>query len=299
MNAIVGFFLLGLSVSWIRPGLVLPQKIHKVLTFLILLLIGLKGGGPLVDHFTDEAPALLGALIGWGLVQPFIAYFLLKLTTKIDRATAAAIAASFGSISVMTFASGAAFLESQQISFQKLIIGALAILEVPAIISGLVIAKKSGDWKKMIFEAFFNKTVLTLVAGLILGAFFFKDTNWTCYKPLLCLFLFDMGLHVGLHRQQLRSFSWTLTFFGFYMPLLGAFVGLLISYLLHLDVGTGTLIAVLLASASYIAVPAAMRIALPQAKESVYLPLALGVTFPFNIFVGIPIYFNLAQGILK
>lgn len=303
-------FLFGFLFSFIRAGYVLPVKIHRFLTLSILLLVGFKGGGPLVEHFSDEAPLLLALLVLWGLIHPFLSFYLLKISTRIDSSTAAAVAASFGSISVMTFAAGASFLESADIGFQKLLIGIMAILEVPAIVSGLFLAKRSGevsslDWKKMILEAFFNKSVLTIFLGLLLGALFhfFRFDSLAepivgCFKPLLCLFLLDMGLHVGRHRAQFKLFSWPLTLFGVYMPLIGASVGLLISYLLNLDVGTGTLIAVLTASASYIAVPAAMRAALPQARESIYLPLALGVAFPFNVFIGIPIYYRIASEIL-
>lgn len=119
------------------------------------------------------------------------------------------------------------------------------------------------------------------------------------FKPVLCLFLLNMGFLIGKQRNSFSQFSWSLTLFGFYMPLIGGVFGIALSYFLGLDRGTGSLIAVLSGSASYIAVPAAMRIAIPEAKEAVYLPLSLGIAFPFNVLIGIPIYYVLALKLLS
>lgn len=310
-------FLFGVFSALIRPDFRLPEKLNKFLTVYVLFCIGLKGGGPLAEHSISSAflfSIILSVLILWGLLNPLLSFYLLKSFTRVDCVTAAAIAASFGSVSVMTFISAISFLDQIQVNYQEFVIAALAIMEIPAIISGIFIAKtfnktetkKSSNIRKILLDSLVNKAILALVIGLITGIIFYVN-NLTqishnlllSFKPLLCLFLFVLGLNVGLQRQHFRSFSWSLNLFGLYMPLIGGGFGLFLGYILGLDVGTSTLIAVLTASASYIAVPAAMRIALPQAKEAIYLPLALGIAFPFNLIIGIPLYYYLAIWLLK
>lgn len=293
-----------------KPRFRISPKISKVLTLYILFCVGLKGGGPLAEYSTSSMGfffLMLSALVFWGLLSPLLSFYLLNRFTLVDRLTAAAIAGCFGSVSVMTFITATSFLDQMNIGYQKLIIAALAIMEIPAIISAIFIAKKfdkkaSVPINKLIFDSIFNKVILGIVGGLIIGAaFYYNNLNQFSglllqpFKLMLCLFLFDMGLNVGLQKEHFRSFSRSLNLFGIYMPLIGGGFGLLLSYLLGLDVGSGTLIAVLTASASYIAVPAAMQIALPGAKEGIYLPLSLGIVFPFNVIIGIPLYYYLSH----
>jgi len=310
-------FLLGVALAFIRPSIKFPSIIKKILTVSILFSIGLKGGGPLIEHSTSKSQIffyLTGFLVIWAMLQPILSYFLLKAFTKIDKATAAAIAACFGSISVITFITAVSFLDQINMSYQSFIIAALAIMDIPAIISGIIIAKNgaSSDKEnqpsifKLIKESLMNKAILSIMAGLIVGGVLVKTNNQVVatgilnvFKPILSVFLLDMGLSVGLKRRDLKSFSWALSLFGLYMPVIGGFFGLLMSYFLGLDAGTGTLVAVLCASASYIAVPAAMKVAIPQAKEALYLPLSLAMAFPFNIVIGIPLYYYFACLILK
>ncbi len=310
-------FLMGIFLALIRSGFRLPERFNKFLTIYILFCIGLKGGGPLAEHSLSSAflfSIILSVLILWGLLNPLLSFYLLKSFTRVDYMTAAAIAASFGSVSVMTFITAVSFLDQIHVNYQEFVIAALAIMEIPAIISGIFIAKKfdkaetkkSSDLRKILLDSLVNKAILALVIGLITGVIFYNinlsilsDNILVSFKPLLCVFLFAMGLNVGLQRHHFRSFSWSLNLFGLYMPLIGGGFGLFLGYILGLDAGTSTLISVLTASASYIAVPAAMRIALPQAKEAIYLPLALGIAFPFNLIVGIPLYYYLAIWLLK
>lgn len=308
-------FLFGIFLALIKPTFKLPAKLSNYLTVYILFSIGLKGGGPLAQYSTSSAllfSIILTTLILWGLLSPLLSFYILKSFTRVDCMTAAAIAASFGSVSVMTFITAISFLDQLQIHYQELIIAALAIMEIPAIISGIFIFKifqkndlknlnSSSSITKLLRESLFNKAIISIVIGLVSGAILYcNDLSQISYnillsfKPLLCLFLLYMGLNVGIQREHFRSFSWSLNLFGLYMPLFGGCFGLFLSRFLGLDVGTGTLIAVLTASASYIAVPAAMRIALPQAKEAIYLPLSLGIAFPFNVIIGIPLYYYLA-----
>jgi hypothetical protein len=308
-------FALGIGLSFLRPGIRLPGRLSQIVTFYILFCIGLKGGGPLAEHFQSSALIfflLLSSLILCGFLQPVIAFFLLKKTTRLDIKTMAAISASFGSVSVITFAIGLSFVERLQLGYQQFLIPALAVMEVPAIISGIFLAKVFDDSSKkkyahvlhLLRESIFNKSIFLIFAGLMTGILFYvydrihiSHQMLGPFVPLLCVFLFDMGLLVGSQRKHFHLFNRAIILFGIYMPLIGGALGLFLSYLFGFDVGSSTLMAVLTASASYIAVPAAIRVALPGAKEAIYLPLALGIAFPFNVIVGIPLFYYLATQI--
>jgi hypothetical protein len=288
-------------------GVRLPKWGEQGITLYLLFAIGVKGGASLLllDGVAHLFIGALAALVIWGVLQPLLSFYLLRLSTHLDVATAAAVAASFGSVSVMTFASALSFLEQLNCPYQEWVIPLLAIMELPAIIAGVYLArtfeKREGEpLAQIVKESLLNKAICAIGVGLLAGAWL----TWqqigaslvlTPFTPLLCLFMLAMGRKVGMRCSALKTFSWTLHCFGIYMPLLGGAVGLLIGWSLALDVGTATLLAVLAASASYIAVPAAMRLALPHAQEAVYLPLSLGVAFPFNVLIGIPLYFYLAM----
>jgi hypothetical protein len=254
---------------------------------------------------------LLGIMVAWGLTQPVISYWFLRKFTKTDPSTAAAIAACFGSVSVMTFAAGTAFLEKLDVPYETLVIALLAMMEVPAILSGLFLSKSRNmpvvnKTKSLWIHTLFNKTILMIFLGMAVGmicycfqASYLPSNILLIFEPFLCLFLLNMGLLIGKQKKDLNQFSWSLSLFGFYMPLIGGAFGIILSYFFGLDAGTGTLIAVLSASASYIAVPAAVRIAIPEANEAIYLPLSLGIAFPFNVLIGIPIYYVSALRILS
>lgn len=301
-----GSFGLGILCSLLSWEVLFHRKVLSTLTLFLLFSIGFKGGGALIGHFDSHMPYLASTLVIWGLIQPFLSYGILRRLTSVDPSTAAAIAACFGSISIMTYSAGTAFLEKLEIDYDGFIVALLAIMEVPAIISGLLIAKMfnpstSHSLRDLMREVLVNKTVWTICAGMVAGglsSYFqwqtFSATLLLFFYPCLSLFLFKMGWLVGGHREHLKQFSWSLICFGLYMPLLGAFVGILIAYFFNIALGTGTLIAILTASASYIAAPATMKIALPESKESVYLPLSLGIAFPFNVILGIPFYHQMA-----
>lgn len=305
-------FLFGVLLSAFRADWLLRPKIHSFVTYFLLFSIGLKGGGAFMQHSTaPQFFLLLGIMVAWGLIQPFISYWFLRKFTETDALTAAAIAACFGSVSVMTFAAGTAFLEKLDVPYQTLVIAVLAMMEVPAILSGLFISKSrnlsvANKTKNLWIHTIFNKTILIIFLGMAIGMICFQlQANYLpfniliFFKPFLCLFLLNMGLMIGKQRKELKQFSWPLSLFGVYMPLIGGAFGILLSYFFGLDKGTGTLIAVLSASASYIAVPAAVRIAIPEANEAIYLPLSLGIAFPFNVLIGIPIYYVSALKLLN
>lgn len=309
------FFALGIAAGFVKSDLEVPESISRYLSLYLMMAIGFKGGVAIANthDINGEVIAAIAAGLTIGFLQPFIAYGLLRLTTKLDSPTAAAVSAHYGSISMVTFATAAAFLKTNEIFYAGYIVAILALMEAPAILSGLFIAHRANpqtkhekeEKKLMSREIFTNGAILLLTGTFFIGWITgqkgmekvagFLDTP---FQGILCLFLLDMGLLVAKNLHHLRSFTWPLALFGIYMPLIGAGIGLFASRMIGLDVGTGTLFTVLCASASYIAVPAAMRLALPEAKAAIYVPMSLAITFPFNVTLGIPLYFALAGKLL-
>ncbi len=310
------FFMLGIIAGCTRSDLEIPNSISRYLSIYLMMSIGFKGGVAIANTPDINATVLLlvAAALTISFIQPFIAYFILRLTSNLDKPTAAATAAHYGSISMVTFATAAAFLKSIDVTYAGYIVAIVALMEAPAILSGLFIAHHDAphtkthknEEKKLARDIFTNGAILLLFGSFLIGwatgqrglekmdAFLIKP-----FDGILALFLLDMGLLVARNISHLKSFTWPLALFGINMPLIGCCIGLVISKLLALDVGTGMLFTVLCASASYIAVPAAMRLALPEAKAAIYVPMSLAITFPFNVMVGIPLYYALALHFLK
>jgi hypothetical protein len=301
------FFLFGVFIGVLKTDLKIPESISKFLSLYLIIAIGFKGGVALAStgQFTLQITALLFIGIVLSFVLPFFAYFFLRKTTKLDQANAAAIAAHYGSVSIVTFITAGSFLKTEGLTYPGYMVAILATMEAPAILSGIYLAQadnKKHSYLKL-FEAFkSNGCLLLLFCSFIIGWLtgepgFTKVKGFfeAPFQGILCLFLLDMGLLVAAQVQYLRAFTWNLIAFGLYMPLFGATLGLITSYMLGLDIGTGTMFMVLCASASYIAVPAAMRLAISEAKAAIYLPMALAITFPFNIVLGIPLYYSVAR----
>ena len=281
-----------------------------------MMAIGFKGGVAIAEtpEITSEIFYTIIAGVVTGFSQPFLGYALLRWTTKLDSPTAAAVAAHYGSISMVTFVTAVSFLEAHTIIYAGYIIAVLALMEAPAILTGLFIAHRAEPQTivateqatpRLSREIFTNGAILLLTGSFLIGwasgTAGMEKMHGFLVEPfhgILAFFLLDMGLLVSHQMHHLKEFNLRLIIFGIYMPLLGAAVGLGLSYLIGLDVGTGTLFTVLVASSSYIAVTAAMRLALPQAKAAIYVPMTLAITFPFNIALGIPLYFALAEKIL-
>lgn len=304
-------FIIGIVFGFLELRNPFDGRIKIWITSYLLFAIGLKGGASFLENFGYESCILLTVLIVWGLLQPVVSYTILTRCINIDSATAAAISACFGSVSVMTYVAGANFLEKSGIQYNGLVVTALAVMEVPAIISGLFIYqfhnKQTSFQNKrdLLLHSIFNKSLLLMFfgifSGIVLHSLESKGVSKNIlifFQPTLAIFLLSMGYLVGCNRKSLSHFSLGLILFGICMPIVGASFGILTSLLLKLDQGTGTLIAVLTASASYIAVPAAMRVSLPEAKETIYLPLSLGVAFPFNVVIGIPLYYEIARKLI-
>jgi hypothetical protein len=307
------FFILGIIGGILKSDLSIPESISRYLSIYLMMAIGFKGGVSIANA-TDLNIIMLmtigtGLLIGF--IQPFLSYGLLRLTSKLDSSTSAAVAAHYGSVSIITFATAASFLKINNIEYQGYIIAVLAMMEMPSILSALFIANrfnkriKTDNERNFNHHIFTNGAILLLLGSFLIGWITGQDGMQkvegflvTPFQGMLCLFLLDMGLLATKNLDRLSDFTFGLIFFCIYMPLIGGSIGLLASYMIGLDCGTGTLFTVLCASASYIAVPAAMKLALPQAKSEIYIPMSLGITFPFNIVIGIPIYFKIAQKIL-
>ncbi len=311
------FFALGAFAGFLKSDLDVPESISRYLSIYLMMAIGFKGGVAIAQtpSIDTSVVATIFAGLAIGFIQPFIGYKLLKLTTKIDSPTAAAVAAHYGSISMVTFVTATNFLNSNSIIYAGYIVAIVALMEAPAILSGLFIAHRA-DPKTikaaekaaptLSKEIFTNGAILLLIGAFAVGWITGEPGMdqlggflVTPFQGILALFLLDMGLLVSRQLNHLKEFTFKLVLFGLYMPLIGAAGGLAVSTLIGLDVGTATLFTTLCASASYIAVPAAMRLALPQAKAAIYLPMSLAITFPFNIVFGIPAYYSMAQMLLK
>lgn len=313
LSPIVLFFVLGLGAALLRSQMTVPEAFAKGLAIYLMMAIGLKGGVEMSKaQIGPDILILAFTALVLSFLLPFLAYWSLRLTSKMDRLNAAATAGHYGSISIVTFVAATQALQFAGIPTSGHMVAIAALMEVPAIVSALILArrglKKSGEVAgsekgELAREVLLNASVVVLVGSLVIGwvsgepgmekiAPFFV----TPFQGVLCLFLLDMGLSAGRGlRQGWRDLNLGALSFGIYMPLVSSVLTAALCSVLNISVGNAALFITLAASASYIAVPAAMRLALPKAKPSIYLTLSLGVTFPFNLTLGIPLYILLAQ----
>ncbi|WP_370229853.1 sodium-dependent bicarbonate transport family permease [Cognatishimia sp.] len=302
------FFILGLLAAVAKSDLSIPEGAAKIMSIYLLLAIGFKGGVAVAQSGIDaQLIAALGAGVVLSFVLPFAAYGLLRIMTKLDDLNAAAVAGHYGSISIVTFVTAVSLLEARGIASEGYLVAVAAVMEVPAIISALWIAARKGGVTAVDCSLFRhilgNGSIVLLIGSFAIGAITgeagLNDLHPFIVVPftgVLAVFLLDMGLSAGRSLLENRKdISIGLLGFGCVMPLVGALLGLALAKLVGLSAGGSFLLMVLSASASYIAVPAAMKLALPRAKSGIYLTLALGVTFPFNLTLGMPIYFLLAN----
>ena len=300
IDPVILFFLLGIIARLVKSDLRLPEPIYEALSVYLLLALGLKGGVELARHpLATLVPQTL-AVTALGCVLPVLAYVALKRLVQLDRVNAAAIAAHYGSVSVVTFAAGVAWLEARAIPFEPHLALFLAVLEVPGIVVGVLLARGVGAGAAltpMLKEVLTGKSVLLLIGGLAIGALLgpagLKSTAplfVDLFKGALCLFMLELGLVTGRQFAQLKKSGVRLVLFALITPLLFGAAGAGLGGLIGLSVGGAALLGTLAASASYIAAPAAMRVAVPEASPGLSLPVVLGVTFPFNVFVGLGVY---------
>lgn len=312
------FFILGVFAKLVKSDLKFPDGMSKGLSLYLLMAIGLKGGAELAKADLMIAfTAIFWAMV-MGFMIPIIGYAILRFRDRIDSMNAAAITAHYGSVSAGTFLTAIAFLEATKVSFESYPIIMMVIMETPAIIVGLLLAamarkklqKVKGEdtsnsdieWKPLLHEALTNGSVILLIGAMVVGALASPEAMAKVYPfsheifmGVLCLFLLDMGMEAAKRLGAFKSVGFTLVAFGLIMPLIGGTVGVFVGIsLLNFSVGGTLLVAILGASASYIAVPPAMRFGVPEANPSYYLTLALGVTFPFNVIVGIPLFYQMS-----
>ncbi len=302
LDPIVLCFVLGLVAGLLKSDLKLPDQLYETLSIYLLLAIGLKGGVELAKSNLGEVALPALATVVLGLVTPILAYQILLRVGRFDRTNAAAIAAHYGSVSAVTFAVVLSYLARMEIGYEAYVTVLLVVLEVPAIAIGIFIARrgasgKSLQWDKLLHEVFLGKSIYLLVGGLLVG-YLAGPTRTEAISPLffglfkgaLALFLLEMGIIASRRLGDLKTTGAFLVGFGVAMPIVNGTLGALLGAASGLSLGGTTVLATLAASASYIAAPAAMRMAVPKANPTLYLTAALGITFPFNIIVGIPIY---------
>lgn len=302
-----------MAAALLRSQMTVPEAIAKGMAIYLMMAIGLKGGVEMSKNpLTADVLMVLGAGVVLSFLIPLIAFVFLRLTTRLERIDAAATAAHYGSISIVTFVAATEAVRLSGLDSGGHLVAVAALMETPAIITALFLASRGqtqqqkpvagSEQGELVREVFLNASIVVLVGALIIGWIAGEEGTATVrpffvdlFQGVLCLFLLDMGLSAGRGlRQGWRQLSVPTVGFGIYMPLVSAVIAGSVAYMLRMPAGDAALLITLTASASYIAVPAAMRLALPEAKPSIYLTLSLGVTFPFNVTIGIPIYIYLA-----
>lgn len=307
VSPIILSFALGLTAALARSDLSIPEAVAKGMSIYLLFAIGFKGGASVAAHGLDATLLMAvgaGIILSFGL--PLLAFAMLKILTGFSRLDAAAVAAHYGSISIVTFVAATSVLEGKAIDAEGYMVAVAAAMEAPAILSALWLVARNGTGRAMepglMREILLNGSIVLLVGSFVIGMVTgekglaeISSFIVSPFKGVLCLFLLDMGLVAGRGLRQSKDIlGLGALAFGILMPLAGASIGLAVGVVIGLSTGGVVLLMVLAASASYIAVPAAMRVALPEANPAIYLTLSLGVTFPFNLTLGIPLYVALA-----
>jgi hypothetical protein len=316
------FFFLGIAAVILRSDLEIPTQVAKFLSLYLLFAIGFKGGVALAESSIGISSLLVlgSAVLIAGVIPLYVFFFLRK---RVPVADAAAIAATYGSVSAVTFVTCAGYLDAAGVPWSGYMVAAMALMESPAIIIVILLYRiysdRSSDqsaqldWRELLRESCLNGSVFLILGSLLIGwitgsrgmsqiSFMVKDL----FLGILCLFLLDMGIIAARRLQDLRNIAkdsgtlqpWRLASLALAFPLVNASIAGLVAVLLQLPEGDALLLVILGAGASYIAVPAAMRLALPDANPSIYLPMSLAITFPFNLLVGIPLYHEVIRQFL-
>jgi hypothetical protein len=304
ISPVVLCFLLGAVSRWIRSDLALPEAVYSGLSIYLLFAIGLKGGVALSQtSFTEFYRPALGTIL-IGVVTPFIAFYAVRYAGKLSKEDSAAVAAHYGSVSVVTFLASVEAAKRLGLESESYLSALVALLEIPGIVIALLFARSSNknSWSKALHEVVTGKSIVLLAGGMLIGALCGKqkvselDPLFVgCFKGALCLFMIELGIVASKRLRDAARAGFRLITLGFLLPpILGAF-GVAVGLFCGLSVGGAMVLGSMSASASYIAAPAAVRIALPEANPAYYLTLALGITFPFNIALGIPLYAKISH----
>ena len=309
-NPALLFFLFGILAVRAKSDLKIPESSSKFISIYLLLSIGFKGGQEL-SHSGFSTEVMHSLLLGIGLaaIIPVACYFILRL--KFSISNAGAIAAAYGSVSAVTFVTATSFLDFENINFSGHMIAVMASMEAPAIIVGVLLVsyfkKKNGSqnktsFKSLILHSITNASVMLIIGSMIIGflasekqAEGIKPFTTDIFKGFLAVFLLDMGITSGKQLSIIIKKGIYPFLFAAVMPFINGFISLFIAMQITDNPGNLLLFSLLGASASYIAVPAAMKNAVPEANPSLYLPMALGITFPINVIIGIPMYYTIIQ----
>lgn len=299
-------FVLGLIAVAVKSDLRLPEALYQGLSIYLLLGIGIKGGVALSEASVQQVWLPILGTLALGIVIPILAFWIVGRLTRLDSVNKGALAAHYGSTSLVTFSAAIIFLESQQIEYEGFVTTLLAILEIPGIVVGLMLASRGLgrglNWGESLREILTSKSIVLLAGGLLLGL----TTGASGYERVepffgglftgvLALFLLEMGIVAGRRLPDVKKAGVGLVVFSLGFPLLAGTLGVVVGSLTGLGLGGSVVLGILSASASYIAAPAAVRLALPEASPGIYLTASLGITFPFNLIFGIPIMFAVGQ----
>jgi hypothetical protein len=305
LDPVVGFFVLGVVAGLLKSDLKLPAGLYETLTIYLLVAIGLKGGFELSRSSVADLVVPIAVVVAASAVTPMLAYQVLYRIGRLPHPDAASISAHYGSVSVVTYAVGASYLTREAVAYDGHMSVFLVFLEFPAIIIGVLLArgmKRDTQWRHLAREVLCGKAIVLLVGALLIGWIWGRDAGAALvpffedmFKGFLALFLLGMGVMTAARVDDLRRVGPFLIGFGIAMPIVSAIGGVLVGWAIGLSPGSTTLLAVLYASASYIAAPAAMRIAIPEANPALSMGAALGVSFPFNVVVGVPLYHRATQ----
>lgn len=304
VSPIVLAFALGMVARWVKSDLEIPDAIYQALSIYLLFAIGLKGGVAISNTPATELVGPISITLILGIITPISAYFLLKTFGRLGRIDAAASAAHYGSVSAVTFLAAIEASKFAGIPADGYLPALVAILEVPGIIVGLLLARQTrgGGIKAALHEVLAGKSIFLLIGGMVIGAvcgeakiesvapFFIVP-----FKGVLCLFLLELGMVAGRRIIDAKKAGWRLIAAGCILPLVHGLLGTFGGTLFGMSAGGAAVFGAMVGSASYIAAPAAVRIALPKASPGIYLTLALGITFPFNLAIGIPTFLSFAQ----
>ena len=315
----ISFFLLGAFAVLVGSKIQFPKSLYQSLILFLMIAIGLKGGIALSEYASWTLLTQSLYIVLFGLLLPLIAFPILYYVGLLKRQDAASIAAHYGSVSVGTYAVAVAYLETKNIAYEAYIPLFVVLLEMPAIVIGILLAKGNvkkskcseaestsikGERKKLLHEMFFNQGMILMVGGLIIGYMAGEQTKtiapffFTLFNGVLALFLLQMGMVAAGRFSDIKKAGSFILAFGMAMPIIGGVLGGILGVFMGLSEGGAILVAVLGASSSYIAVPAAMQVVLPEANHSLSISASLGITFPFNVLVGIPVYTIIIQWLM-
>lgn len=309
LDPVILFFLIGIFAGILKTDLKLPEAIYDALSIYLLIAIGYKGGLQLSKTQLTELIIPLLATLALGIVIPLVAYIILRKLGKFGNHDSAAIAAHYGSVSAVTFAVAVDFISRIGVQPDQFMAVLLVMLEIPAIAVGIVLArsgkeKNTFDASEVAREVLFGKSIYLLIGGIVVGYFAGAYSNKTIdflfvdmFRGFLAFFLLEMGIIASKRFSDFRRVGKFLIAFGILMPLLSALLGIFAGVLSGLAPGGTFVLACMAASASYIAAPAAMRIAVPEANPTYYITTSLGITFPFNIVFGVYIYYALTNAV--